>query len=113
MQYKSIINFIGWVFFIIWVIVFPTLIYSRSKAYSVLEQWARTHGYKLIRVKLPMFFFGPFRSGTSSPQVIYHFTARDAKGRLLSGWARCGGWWWGPIDKTIEVQIDNSDCDLE
>jgi hypothetical protein len=78
--------------------------YSRSS--SLLEQWARRHGYRILSQEYCYFFKGPFFWTSSKDQVVYYVTVEDEEGRQRKGWVRCGGYFLGLLSDNVEVRWD-------
>lgn len=79
--------------------------YGRSS--SLLETWARRHGYHIISQEYCRFFKGPFFWTSSKGQVVYYVTVQDAEGRQRTGWVRCGGFFFGLWSDNVEVRWEH------
>ena len=66
-----------------------------SRSWQVLENWARSNGYRIVSSEYRNFFKGPFFWTSSEAQTVYYVTVETADGQIRSGWVRCGGWFWG------------------
>jgi hypothetical protein len=89
---------LGWVaFFTIWH-------WFRSRV--LLKEWAKEHGYELVKMSIPWFKFSPFY--VSKHQEVYQIKVRDHSGRERSGWAKCGGFWLGFLVDKVEVEWDTA-----
>lgn len=49
---------------------------------------------------------GPFTFTSSNGQLIYRITIEDFQGQQFEGFARCGGFFWGPWTHKVEVRWD-------
>jgi hypothetical protein len=74
-----------------------------------LEGWARTHQYDIVSAERRLFFRGPFHFlRTAKGTEVYAITARDARGTVRSGYARCGGWIGGVwFNDSVTVEWDD------
>jgi hypothetical protein len=96
------------VFGVLAVIAFVSLMlwwhYSRSA--SLLDQWADQNGYRLVSREYRHLFKGPYFWTSSRGQTVYRIVAEDGHGHQRSGWARCGGWFFGLLSDNVEVRWD-------
>ena len=72
---------------------------------SMLERWAQAQGLTLTSVEGCWFFKGPFFFATRG-QDVFRITARDKDGLVKTGYARCGGYWFGTLSEQVEVRWD-------
>jgi hypothetical protein len=72
---------------------------------AMLDRWARAQGLTLTSVESCWFFKGPFFFATRG-QDVFRITARDAGGIVRTGYARCGGYWFGTWSEQVEVRWD-------
>jgi hypothetical protein len=86
-----------------WVAFSTTWHWLRSR--FLLEKWARTNGFELVKMKINWFSFSPLIFA-SSRQEVYRISVRDHRGRERSGWAICGGFWLGFLVNKVEVEWD-------
>jgi len=75
---------------------------------SILEHWAKAGGFELLSQEKCWLLKGPFFFATRG-QDVFRFTVRDAGGRTRSGYAKCGGFWFGTLSDQIEVRWDDQD----
>jgi hypothetical protein len=83
-----------------WLVLSKTFHWFRSR--FLLEQWARSNGFELLKMSIPWFKSTPFY--TSNRQEVYQIIVRDHSGQERSGWARCGGFWLGFLANEVEVK---------
>lgn len=86
-----------------WVALSTTWHWFRSR--FLLKQWARAHGYELVKMSINWSKFGPFLFA-SQRQEVYQIKVRDRRGRERRGWAKCGGYWLGFLANKVEVKWD-------
>jgi hypothetical protein len=77
-----------------------------SRGSDMLEDWAKEHGYRLLEKEYCWFSKGPFVWTSNRNQNVYRITVADTNGRMLRGWARCGGWFLGLWTHDVEVHWD-------
>ncbi len=77
-----------------------------TRAHSLLDQWALDNGFTIIHREHRSLRKGPFFWTTSDHQAVYYIVVRDSKGIEHSGYARCGGWFWGMMRDKVDVRWD-------
>ena len=82
------------------------IVWTFSRSHRLLEEWASSNGYDLISAHFCWIRRGPFFWTTSKGQTVYRIIARDEDGERLTGWARCGSFWWGLWGSKVEVRWD-------
>jgi hypothetical protein len=91
------------VFFLILIITYMAWYCHQSR--SILEQWAKACGYKLLRVRRSFRIGGPFFWRTSKAQTVFHVRLYDpGLRRIRRAWVRCGGFWSGMSSDEVEVR---------
>jgi hypothetical protein len=78
-----------------------------SRCSSLLEGWARRHGYQMVRQEYCHFFKGPFFWTSTKSQVVYFVTVLDREGRQRTGWVRLGGYFLGLFSDNVEVRWEH------
>ena len=78
--------------------------FSRSR--QILEHWARDNNYSIVSSQFRWFCKGPFFWTSSKGQTVYYVTVETADGQARNGWVRCGGWFWGLLADSADVQWD-------
>ena len=76
---------------------------------SILERWAKAGGYELLSHEKCWFLRGPFFFSSTRSQDVFRFTVRDPEGRVRSGYAKCGGFWFGTLTDRIDIHWDDQD----
>jgi hypothetical protein len=89
------------------VAIILAMVWHFGRSSSLLRQWAEENGYRIVRKRYRNFFKGPFFWTSTSGQTVYYVTVEDDAGNRRSGWARCGGWWFGLLSNHVEVRWDN------
>jgi hypothetical protein len=89
------------------VLIGLSLWWRSSRSGSVLDQLAQRNGYRLVSQEYRSFFKGPFFWTSSRGQAVYYVTVEDKDGHRRSGWARCGGFFFGLLSDKVEVRWDD------
>ena len=96
------------VLFILIAIVCIAYSFTRySKAYTMLDDWARASGYRLVSAERKTFFRGSFFFRTSKSQLVYRITVEGPDGTQYTGYARVGGWFMGLLSDQVDVRWDS------
>jgi hypothetical protein len=75
---------------------------------AMLDRWIVAQGLTLISAETCWFNKGPYSFwGSSRNQVVIRFKVRDDAGVEKSGYARCGGSWWGTLTDAVDVTWDS------
>jgi hypothetical protein len=82
--------------------------WSKTQSSAMLHTWADENGFTIVSQKFCHFWRGPFFFTTSKGQVVYRITLRDKAGSEWTGWARCGGWFWGLMSNQVTVRLDEA-----
>ena len=82
------------------------MLWSFSRSQQILEDWARSNGYRIVSSERRYLFKGPFFWTSSKYQTVYYVTVRTADGESRSGWVRCGGWFSGLFGNETKVRWD-------
>ena len=77
-------------------------VWTFSRSRDLLNQWACDNGYQIIQSEFRWLRRGPFFWTSSKGQMIYHVVVRTPAGRTRSGWIRCGSFWWGLLQDTVQ-----------
>jgi len=88
------------------VLVVGSLVWTFHRSGSLIDAWAASEGYDLVRREYCALWRGPFFWTTSRNQTVYRVTVRLRGGSLRSGWVRCGSWWGGLLSDQVEVRWD-------
>lgn len=83
------------------------VVWHYSRGSSLLEQWARRNGYRILSQDYCHFFKGPFFWTSTKDQVVYYVTVEDEEGRQRNGWVRCGGYFLGLLSDNVEVRWED------
>ena len=78
-------------------------VYRHSLAVTVLEQWAKRAGYRVVRRERRNFFRGPY-AWTLGGQIVFRVILEDHDGLGSVAWINCGNPAWS--DTTPEVEWD-------
>ena len=70
---------------------------------KILEDWAAANGLELLSKESCWFFKGPYFLSSTRGQQVFKFQARDKEGQVRTGYARCGGFWFGALSNVIDV----------
>ena len=77
-----------------------------------IAQWAKDNNYTVTKCKLCLFGIGPFSYfGTSGGQYIFRIEAMSSEGKVRSGYARAGGFFFGLLRSRVEVKWDRNILD--
>ncbi len=85
-------------------LIILTITWHFSRSNSLLQQWARRNGLRIIQQEYRHFFRGPFFWTTSKGQTVYYVTVEDQQGNRRRGWVRCGGWFLGLLSDHVEAR---------
>jgi hypothetical protein len=88
-------------------IVIAGFLWHFGRSNSLLDQWAERNGYEIVRREHRSFFKGPFFWTSTRGQSVYYVVVEDEAGNRRSGYARCGGWWFGLLSNNVEVRWDD------
>lgn len=91
--------------FVILAVLLTSWTFSRSR--QLLNRWAEENGYGIVSADYCWFRRGPLFWTTSKGQTVYRVTVIDSKKQTRSGWARCGGFWWGLWSDRVDVRWDD------
>jgi hypothetical protein len=83
-------------------------VWTRSRSSTMLNAWAEENGCTIESRRYCHFWRGPFFFTSSRGQVVYRITLRDKAGDEWTGWARCGGWFWGLMSNQVTVRLDEA-----
>jgi hypothetical protein len=72
---------------------------------AMLERWVKAQNLEVTSCECCWFFKGPFFWSTKG-QEVFRFSVRDKDGVVKSGYARCGGYWFGTLSDQVEVRWD-------
>lgn len=74
-----------------------------------IRQWAIRKNYKIIKCKICLINLGPFSYfGTSGGQSVFKIEAVSFDGKIRTGYARAGGFFFGLLRERVEVKWDKS-----
>lgn len=72
-----------------------------------LKQWAGEHRLRIRSSRYCFVNIGPFSQfGTAAGQAIFRIEAEDGTGRVTTGYARSGGFFFGLLRRRVEVKWD-------
>lgn len=75
---------------------------------SLLNRWAEENDLELLETEYRWLRRGPFFFRSNDKNAVYRITARDREGRTRSGYARCGGFWFGMwLSPDVTVEWDD------
>jgi len=91
-------------------LVFLVILYLHiAWAKHRIKQWAQRSNFTINKCKICLVNIGPFSYfGTSGGQSIFKIEAVNAEGKIRTGYARAGGFFFGLLRKRVEVKWDNS-----
>ncbi len=101
---EDIIPFFVVALVVLVIVVSVSWTFRRSR--RLLENWASSQRMEIVSAEFRWFFRGPFFWTTSKNQTVYRITVMDEHGEMLSGWARCGSFWWGIFSDRVDVRWD-------
>ncbi|HUW59333.1 MAG TPA: hypothetical protein VMZ92_22050 [Planctomycetota bacterium] len=84
-----------------------TLVWTFSRAETILARWARRNGYQILSRRWLMFGGRAFWWRKAQHHMVYHVTIRDAEGRVRRAWVRCGSWPLGLLSDHVTVEWDD------
>ena len=94
---------------IVFVIVFLQIKWAKYR----INQWALRNNYTISQCDVCLFNIGPFSYfGTSGGQYIFRLTAMNPEGKIRTGYARAGGFFFGLLRERVEVKWDKCILDL-
>lgn len=81
------------------------LIIGRSK--KIVQAWADSQGYELLKCHYRAARKGPFLLTSSSGQTTCRISIRTSDGRIKNGWIKCGGFFLGIMNNKVKVVWDD------
>ena len=72
-----------------------TVIWHYRRSASLLQQWARQHGFRLISQEYCYFFRGPFFWTSSKNQTVYYVRSRTSTGKFERAGSGAAVIFWG------------------
>ena len=81
--------------------------WHRSRSQSMLEQWAKENGLRILSSERRFWRRGPYFWGTSKGQDVYYVVVEDAAGQTRSGYVRVGSWILGMLSYNARVVWDD------
>jgi hypothetical protein len=84
-----------------------TIWWRRVRSRAILQAWAETNGYRILRQQYRFFFTGPFFPTIARGQAVYYVTVRDQGGVIRHCWVRCGSWWLGLLSDKVQVRSED------
>jgi hypothetical protein len=82
------------------------IVWTFSRSRSVLDEWARANGFRILSSKFRWVRKGPFFWTSSKGQMVYYVTVMNSDGTRRSGYVRCGGFFLGLLTDKVEVRWD-------
>ncbi len=83
------------------------LLWHFRRSNSLLQEWARRNGLRVLRQDFRFLFRGPFFLTTSQHQTVYHVTVEDQQGNQRHCWVRCGSWFLGLFSDKVEARWED------
>jgi hypothetical protein len=83
--------------------------WQRSRAITLIDNWAQQNGFTIISRERRFFRLGPFFWTTARGQEVWHVTVVDPDNQNRSGWVRCGSWFLGLMSDKTEVRWEQPD----
>jgi hypothetical protein len=83
------------------------ILWHRRRAAAMLRRGLAAKGYTLVERNYRWFARGPFFWTTSKGQAVFRFTAADPDGNRRTGWARCGGFFFGLMADRVDLRWDD------
>ena len=72
-----------------------------------IKQWAARNDFVITKCRLCLTNIGPFSYfGTSGGQSVFKIEAVNTEGKVKTGYARAGGFFFGLLRKRVEVKWD-------
>jgi hypothetical protein len=87
-------------------IAIVSIVLHFTRSTTMLDRWAAANGLRLVTKEYRWLVKGPFFWRSGKNQAVYRITAQDAHGQTFSGFARCGGWFFGMLSDRVEVRWD-------
>jgi hypothetical protein len=106
MNFRDDIFFIAFFFLMLGLGIF-SFFWQFGRSRRMLEQWAGDQGYRLTDAEYRWFARGPFFWTSSKGQTVYRIAVVTPEGFRHTGWARCGGWFFGLLSRKVTVKWDN------
>ena len=78
--------------------------FRRSR--RMLEDWAQQNRFQSIEARYRWLMKGPFFWTSSKGQTVYRIAVVTSDGYRHTGWARCGGWWFGLLTNKVTAVWD-------
>lgn len=88
------------------VIAGGSLLWTASRADTLLTRWAAANAYTLVQTEQRWLRTGPYFWRHSRGQLIYYVTVRDERGQARSGYVRLGSWLGGLLSDQVDVTWD-------
>lgn len=89
------------------VVAIASIFWQFSRSREMLEQWAAENGFQLIEARYRWIVRGPFFWTSSKGQTVYRIAVMTREGHRHTGWARCGGWFFGLFTYKVSVIWDH------
>ncbi len=97
-----------WIILPIFLILFVgILVWSFSRAETILARWARRNGYEVLRAKFLFFGGKAFWWRRGRGHFVYYVTIRNAQGHIRRAYVRCGSWLLGLLSDHVTVEWDD------
>ena len=74
-----------------------------------INQWASRNNYNVLKCKICLINIGPSSYfGTSGGQSVFKIEVENHEGKIRTGYARAGGFFFGLLRERVEVKWDKS-----
>jgi hypothetical protein len=93
-------------FVLLVILILAIFAWSLSKSEAVLNAWADSNGYEIVRQQRRFFDKGPYFWSPNGWQTVFRVIVRDAQGLTRKAWVRCGNSVLGPLTDQIDVRWD-------
>lgn len=80
---------------------------TQRRSESIIDRWAESYGYRVIRKEWRWFRRGPYFWRASKNQTVYRVEILDGYGYSHVCWVRCGSWLFGVLSDEIDVEWES------
>jgi hypothetical protein len=84
-----------------------SIVWSFGRGQSMLNNWAKANGFRIIDAERRSLRRGPFLFTTGKGQEVHYVAVEDAQGQRRSGYVRCGGMFLGMMSDAVAVKWDD------
>jgi len=88
-------------------VVVVSLVWTRDRSLTILNDWARENGFRILSSERRYLRRGPFWWRTGKGQEVFYVTVEEETGEIRSGYVRCGSYFAGLLSSRADVEWDD------